>query len=74
MGTYRVQMKRDLPWLVRLARRAGTRDLFAFTALVSPAQNIFFLTAHFITLWVPIAQQTVQAVVQGRLSPNMSLW
>ncbi len=40
-----------LPWLVRWACRAGTRYFcFALTALVSPVQNIIFLTAHFFTL------------------------
>jgi hypothetical protein len=68
-------MKGALPWLVRLACRDGTRDFYpALTALVSPVQNIFFLTAHFVTLWVPIAQQPGQAVVQGRLPLNMCLW
>jgi hypothetical protein len=63
------------PWLVRLARRASTRGFcLALTALVSPVQSIFFLTAHFVTLWVPIAQQPGHAVLQGRLSLNMCLW
>jgi len=35
-----------LPWLVRWARRAGT----GVAALVSPVQNIIFLTAYFFTL------------------------
>jgi hypothetical protein len=35
-------MKGLLPWLVRWARRAGTRDFYpALAALVSPVQNIF---------------------------------
>ncbi len=35
-------MKEALPWLVILARRAGTRDFFpALAALVSPVQNFF---------------------------------
>ncbi len=35
-------MKGVLPWLVRRARRAGTRDCYpALAALVSPVQNIF---------------------------------
>jgi hypothetical protein len=34
-------MKGVLPWLVRLARRAGTRDFcLALAAIVSPVQNI----------------------------------
>jgi hypothetical protein len=35
-------MEGVLPWLVRWALRAGTRDLFpALPALVGPVQNIF---------------------------------
>jgi hypothetical protein len=49
MGTYGVQMKGVLPWLVRLACRASTRDFYlALIALVSPVQNIIFLAAHFV--------------------------
>ncbi len=62
-------MKVVLPWLVCWARRAGTIDSCpALAVLVSPVQNIIFLTAHFFTLLVPIAQQPAQAVVLGRLS------
>jgi hypothetical protein len=35
----------------------------ALAVLVSSVQNIIFLTAHFITLLVPIAQQPGQAGV-----------
>ncbi len=45
----------------------------SLAALVSPVQNIFFLTIHFFNLCVPIAQQPGQAVVQGRLSMNVCL-
>jgi hypothetical protein len=42
MGTQRVQMQGVLPWLVRWACRAGTRDFYsALAALVGPVQNIF---------------------------------
>jgi hypothetical protein len=41
-------------------------------ALVSPVQNIIFLTVNFFTLLVLIAQQPGQAGVQSRLS--LSLW
>jgi hypothetical protein len=44
-------------------------------ALLSPAQNIIFLAAHFFTLLVPIARQPGQVgqeVVPGRLS--LCLW
>ncbi len=40
----------------------------ALAALVSPVQNIIFLTAHFFTSLVPIVQQPRQAVVLGCLS------
>jgi hypothetical protein len=43
MGTQRVQMKGVLPWLVRWARRAGSRDFYpALAALVNLVKNIFF--------------------------------
>jgi hypothetical protein len=75
MGTYGVQIKGVLPWLVRWARRAGTRDFYiALAALVSPVQNMFFLTVHQFNVCVPIAQQPGQAVVRGRLSLNACLW
>jgi hypothetical protein len=36
-------MKEVLPWLVRWAHRAGTRDFYpALAAPVSPVQNIIF--------------------------------
>jgi hypothetical protein len=58
MGTQRVQLKGGLPWLVRWALPAGTKDFCpALAALVSPVlQNIFFHTVHFFNLFVPIAQ------------------
>ncbi len=61
-----------LPWLVRWAHRAGTRDFYsALAALVSPVQNIIFLNVHFFNLCVSMAQQPVQAIVQSRLSLNV---
>ncbi len=42
--------------------------------LVSPVQNIIFLTERFFTLLVPIAQQPGQAVVFGRLSLCLFHW
>ena len=69
MGTQRVQMRGVLPWLVRWTRRAGTIDFcLALAALDSTVQNIIFLTIHFFTLLVPIAQQPGQAGMLGRLS------
>jgi hypothetical protein len=62
-------MKGVLPWLLRLARRAGTRDFCP--ALACSSQPIIFLTVHFSTLLVPIAQQPGQAVVLGRLSLSL---
>ncbi len=62
-------------WLVCWARRAGTIDFCpALVALVSPVQNIISLTIHYFALFVPINQQTRQAVMPGRLSLNMCLW
>jgi hypothetical protein len=71
MWTLAVHMYERGPSLVgSLGRRcAGTIAFYpALAALVSPAQNIIFLAAHFFTLLVSIAQQPGQAVVLGRLS------
>jgi hypothetical protein len=69
------KMKGVLPWLVSRALRASIRDFYpALLALVSQAQNIFFLTGHYFNPCVPIAQQPGQAVVQGRQSLNLCLW
>ncbi len=64
-----------LPWLLHWSCRAGTRDFCsALASLVSPVQNIFFLTAHYFnSFYVPIAQQAGQAAVLGRLSLNLAL-
>ncbi len=69
IGTQREQMNGVLPWLVRCACRAGTRDFCpVFAAQVGPVQNIFFcLTVHYFISFVPIAQQPRQAAVLGRL-------
>ncbi len=73
MGTQKLQMKGVLPWLVCGARRGDLIDFCpTLAALVSPVQNIIFLTVHFFTLVVPIAQQPRQVVVLGRLS--LCLW
>ncbi len=75
MGTQRVQMTGVLSWLVRWACRAGTRDFCpALAALVDPVQNMCFLTVHYFNSFVPIAQQSGQAVVLGRLSLIMCVW
>jgi hypothetical protein len=62
-------MKGVLPWSVRWA------DFYpALSALVSPIQNLFFLTIYYFILCIPIApKQLGLAVVQGRLSLNMCL-
>jgi hypothetical protein len=66
MGTLEVHLEGFLPWLVRWARRAGTIDFYpALAALLRQVQNIIFLTEHFYTILVPIAQQPGQAVVLG---------
>jgi hypothetical protein len=65
-------MKGARPWLVCYACRAGTRDFCsALAALVGPVQNIFFLTVHYFTSFVPIAQHAGRAALLGRLSLNM---
>jgi len=58
MGTQEVQLKWILPWLVRWARRASTRDFCpALVAEVGAVQNIIFLNVHYFSSLVPIAQQ-----------------
>jgi hypothetical protein len=67
-------MKGTLPWWVRWACRAGTRDFCSsLAALVGPVQNIFFPNLHY-NLFVPVVQQAGQAVVLGRMSLSMCLW
>ncbi len=54
---------------------SSTRDFCpALAAVVGPVKNISFLTLHYFTSFVPIAQQAGQAVVPRRLSLNMCLW
>jgi hypothetical protein len=75
METYRVQMKGELPWLVRWACCAGTRDFCpSLAALVGPVQNITFLITHYFSSFVPIAQQAGQAVTLPHLALNVCLW
>jgi hypothetical protein len=58
-----------LPWLVRWANRAGTRDFWsALAPLVGLVQNIFFPIVHIFNSSVPIVQQYRPAVRQGHLS------
>jgi hypothetical protein len=63
-----MQMNGVLPWLVRWAHCP------ALAALVSLVKNIFFLTVHYFTSFVPIAQPSGQVVVLGRFSLNMCLF
>jgi hypothetical protein len=75
MGAQRVQMKGVLPWLVRWACRASTRDFCsALAALVGPVQKNFSPTVHYFNSFVPVAQQAGQAAMLGRLSLSMCLW
>ncbi len=71
MGTYGVQMKEVLSWLVCWALRACTSDFYPGLATqVSSVQNIVS-SPH--TFWVPIAQQPGQAVVPKCLTLNICL-
>jgi hypothetical protein len=64
-----------LPWWVFWAYCASARDFCpALSGTAGLVQNIFFLTVRFFNSFVPIAQQTGQAVLLGRVSLNMSLW
>jgi hypothetical protein len=74
MGTQRVQMKGDHPWLFRWACRAGTRDFcLALAALAANYKIFFFLPFTFSILVVPVTQQAGQAAVLGRLSLSTDL-
>jgi hypothetical protein len=57
--------------IVRLVMPVKEIFCLALAVLDSPVQNIFFLTIHFIRTFVPIGQQTGQAVVLGHLSLGM---
>jgi hypothetical protein len=72
MGTHGVHMKKAIPWLVRWARSADTRDFVLPWKLWSASTKYFFLAANYFTLFVSIAQQPGQAVVPGFVSLNMS--
>jgi hypothetical protein len=53
-----------LPWLVRWACCAGTRNFCpALAALVGPVQKLFFLTEYYLSYFIPITQQAWQAAV-----------
>ncbi len=60
-------LKGVLPWLVRWARCAGTRDFL-------PVQNIFLLTVHYFSSFVPIAQLAGQQSCRVACPFNMCLW
>ncbi len=57
-----------------LVSSLGKSFFSCFTALVNPVQNIFFLTANFFNLCVPIAKHPGRPAVQGSLSLNICLW
>jgi hypothetical protein len=67
-------MKWVIPWLVCWPLRFGTRDLCpALAVLVDPVQNMFFLSGHYFTSFVPIAKEDRQEVVLRSLSHDKSL-
>jgi hypothetical protein len=51
----KVQMKVVLPWLVRWACGAGTRDFIS--PLATLVQHILFLPVNYFNIFVPFAQQ-----------------
>ncbi len=73
MGTQRVQMKGSLPWLVRWADLAGTRDFLSCLSCSSrPGTKYFFPhRTLFQFIWPHRAQQAGQAAVLGHLSLSM---
>jgi hypothetical protein len=49
MGTQREHMKGVLPWLVRWALYAGTRDFYPdLAALVDPVKKYIFLAVNYV--------------------------
>jgi hypothetical protein len=80
MGTQRVQMKEDLPCLIRWACRASTRYfLFCLgcsSRLIGQYEILFFPhhTLQYFNPFFPIAQQAGYAVVLGCHSLSMCLW
>jgi hypothetical protein len=51
-------MEGVLPWLVRWACRAGTKDFCsALAALVGPIQNSLFFTVHYFNSFFSTAQE-----------------
>jgi hypothetical protein len=67
-------MKGVLPWLVRWARRASTRNFYTTLAALACAVTHIFFSLPTVSINVsPIAHQSGQAVVQGRLSLNVFL-
>jgi hypothetical protein len=73
LGNLGVQMTEVLPWLVRWARHAGTRDYSPALPwlLYSRPSTKYFIpncTLLYSNSFVPIAQQVGQAVVPGRQS------
>ncbi len=69
IGTQRVQMKGVLPigWFVVLV--VPVQEIIVCHGCSSrPRTKRIFLTVHFLSSFVPIAQQAGQAVVLGRLS------
>jgi hypothetical protein len=69
METQGIHIKEVLSWFFCWARRAAALVFCsALAALVSPVQDISYLTAPFFTFLIPIALQPWQSVVQGRLS------
>jgi hypothetical protein len=74
MGTQRGKIIGVLPnWFIGIVvpvQYIAVR--LALAALVSPVKNIIFVTVHFFTFLVPIAQQPGQPGVLGRLS--LCLW
>jgi hypothetical protein len=60
-------------WFIGLVM--PVQEIFsALATLAGPVQKFVFLTVHYFSYFVPIAQQAGQAAVRGRLSLNVCLW
>jgi hypothetical protein len=67
---YSIHLTGVLPWMVRWAQPAGTRDFFrALAGQAGQVQNILFLIGTIFFRFVPNAQQDGQAAIAMCLVP-----
>jgi hypothetical protein len=66
-------MRGALPWLIRWAFRAGTRDFFSAMAAPVGTVQMSFSSPYTISIFCPHSLQARQAAVLGPLSLSMCL-